>query len=73
MKELKILLSFIEAESVISDFLSVTEDFDNAMFLATVFTAIETRFDHKIDGLHDKLIDVVTFLIDAGVDMENTN
>jgi len=73
MNELKLLLTFIESEAIIHDFLAVTEDFDNAAFLATVFTAIEKRFDYKVDGLHDKLVEVVIFLKEYGVDMENTN
>lgn len=73
MKELKLLLTFIESEQIIYDLLAATEDFDNAAFLATVFTAIEKRFDYKIDGLHDKLLDVVIFLKESEVDMQNTN
>ena len=73
MKELNIILKFIESESVINALLDATEDFDNGMFLATVFTAIEMRFGMKFDGLHDKLLDVVIFLKESGVDMENTN
>ena len=72
-KELKILLDFVMSEQIIKDLLAATEDFDNATFLATVFTAIEKRFDFKIDGLHDKLLEVVKFIVDAGIDMENTN
>lgn len=72
-KELKILLDFVMSEQIIYDLLDAAEDFDNITFLATVFTAIEKRFDFKIDGLHDKLLEVVTFIVDAGIDMENTN
>lgn len=72
-KELKILLDFVMSEQIINDLLDATEDFDNGTFLATVFTAIEKRFDFKIDGLHDKLLEVVKFIVDAGIDMENTN
>lgn len=74
MNELiKKIITFIEAEEVVKALLESTEDFDNTMFIATVFTAFEARFDNKIDGLHEKLAEVVTFLIDAGVDMESTN
>lgn len=73
MNELKLLLTFIESQAIINDILAATEDFDNATFLATVFTAIEARFDYKIDGLHDKLHYVLIFLKEYGVDMENTN
>lgn len=72
-KELQILLDFVMSEQIIHDLLDATEDFDNSVFLATIFTAIEKRFNFEIDGLHDKLLDVVIFLKESGVDMENTN
>lgn len=69
MKELKIIVEYLEAEQIVSALLDATSDFENAIFFATLFTAMEARFHYKYDFRPD-FADFIKSLPDRGIKPE---